>query len=664
VLLSGTPQKIEVHRMSSKAGNLNSWLAIGLPFTVVLVGTTPAFAQMGGMSPGMGGMGRPGGAGAPHEEKEEGPAEVAPDAEEKAPANKGDEASALEQARRRSKVVEVEGYFRVRTDYLYKMNMDQGYNAGGGANPAALPPFPVPAECQIALGQTQGCGDKGLGDGNMRLRVEPTINISDQVRIRSQFDIFDNLILGSTADSLISDVYAPNQTNASTGKATTGQTTSAASTDVLSTTQNSYASSILAKRAWGEIDSEIGSLRFGRMPWHFGRGMYFNRGDCADCDGGTTVDRLMALTTIYGHQLAVAMDFGAQGYHIGYTDLGQKNTGGFPLDLTQKDDVTQFMAAITRIDDDKIWRERIAAGDVVVNYGAQLVYRSQDYTTFSISPQQGSAYSDNGQNSQYTLSGGDYGNSLTKIDALLFIPSIWFKLGWKALTLEFEGNMLAGKLGNAGPLRRDTTSSDQGLSILQAGWVLASQLKLFNDSLFIGFESGGATGDQAELSYDSNGSSYYPYLNYRWKFVPQPAHDKNLNDFHFSPEYHVDEILFRRILGTVSNAIYFKPSIAYWLDLDSRRQNDVGISGSIIYSIAPVPVSTPGNSMNYGVEMDLGLQYRNLRENIYAGATWGVFWPMGALSRSVGSDSQNPLWSHPEDANAAQVIRTFVGIKF
>jgi uncharacterized protein (TIGR04551 family) len=227
--------------------------------------------------------------------------------------------------------------------------------------------------------------------------------------------------------------------------------------------------------------------------------------------------------------------------------------------------------------------------------------------------------------------------------------------------------MLAGKMGNAGPLRLDMTT-DKGLTILQAGFVLASQLKLYNDSLFIGFETGGATGDQAELAYGTNPfsstpSSYYPYLNYRWKFVPQPAGDKRLTDFHFSPEYHVDEILFRRILGTVSNAIYFKPSIAYWMDLDSRKENDVGISGSIIYSIAPVPVSTPGNSMNYGVELDLGLHYRNHRENIFAGATWGIFWPMAALSRPYGS-VDSVLWGTAEDTSAAQVIRTFVGIKF
>ena len=649
--------------MSDKAGKWLPWLATGLPFTLALVGSAPAWAQMGGMGPGMGpGMGHPGGAGAPHEDKEEGPAENAPDAEEKATPAKESDSGYLEQARRRTKVVEFDGYYRMRTDWLHKMNMDQGYN-GAGPVPA-LPPFPTASQCLTASpnagANTIGCPDQSLGNANMRLRIEPTINISDQVRVRSQFDVFDNLILGSTPDSLVNP-YIPNQ---NTG---VGQTSATAPADVLSNTQNSYAASILAKRAWGEIDTELGSLRFGRMPWHFGRGMYFNRGDCADCEGGTTVDRLMMLTTVYGHQLALSLDWGAQGYDLGYTDLGQKNIGGFPLDLTQKDDVTQFTAALTKVDDDRTWRERIASGDVVVNYGAQLVYRSQDYATYSISPASGTPYFNSAQSANVPLSANDLGYSLTNnVNALLFIPSLWFKLGWKALTLEFEGTMLAGKLGNAGPLRVNNTNlNDQGLTILQAGWVLASELRLYSDSLFIGFETGGATGDQAELAGagTSANPSYYPYLNYRWKFVPQPAGDRNLNDFHFSPEYHVDEILYRRILGTVSNAIYFKPSIAYWLDLDSKKEREVGVSGSIIYSLAPVPVSTPGNSVNYGIEMDLGLQYRNLRENIYAGFTWGVFWPMAALSRPYGSVG-DVLWNHPEDANAAQVIRTFVGIRF
>jgi uncharacterized protein (TIGR04551 family) len=650
--------------MSNKAGSFFPRLAAGLPFTLALLSAAPVRAQMGGMGPGMGGMG-PGGMGQPQgarQEKDEGPAEDAPDAEEKATPAKESDVGYLEQARRRTKVVEFDGYYRLRTDYFWKMNLDQGYNPGGsGGGPPALPPFPSPAECMNNLpqgGAMISCRGKGYGNANMRLRVEPTVNISDQVRVRTELDIFDNLMLGSTPDSLINP-YLPDQ------QPTVAQTTAAAPTDVLSNTQNTYGSSILAKRAWGEIDTELGSLRFGRMPWHFGRGMYWNRGECADCEGGTTVDRFMVLTSLYGHQLALSVDFGAQGFHMGYTDLGQKNLGGFPMDLSQKDDASQYMVALTKIDDERTWRERISAGEVALNYGAQVVYRSQDYATFTFSPASGSPYDTSNENSQYPLNANDFGNSITKdVNALLFIPSMWAKLGWKALTLELEATVLAGKLAKAGPLRFGTTMDDQGLRILQAGWVLASQLKLYNDSLFIGFETGGATGDQAELSYDSKRSSfYYPYLNYRWRSVPQPVGDRNLNDFHFSPEYHVDEILFRRIMGTVSNAVYFKPNIAYWLDLDSRKEREVGFSGSVIYSMAMVPVATPGNALNYGVEMDVGLQYRNLRENIYAGLTWGVFWPMAALKRPLVSASQ-PLWGNPEDANASQVVRTFVGIRF
>jgi hypothetical protein len=168
----------------------------------------------------------------------------------------------------------------------------------------------------------------------------------------------------------------------------------------------------------------------------------------------------------------------------------------------------------------------------MVNYGAQLVYRSQDYATFNITPIR-LPYSDAlVKPLEYPLTSTDLGNSITtNVNALLFIPSLWFKLGWKALTLEFEGNMLAARWAMQAPCASTTpTTDDQGLTILQAGWVLASQLKLYNDSLFIGFETGGATGDQAELAYGPNtqvgNSLYYPYLNYRWKFVPQPRGDR------------------------------------------------------------------------------------------------------------------------------------------
>ena len=96
-----------------------------------------------------------------------------------------------------------------------------------------------------------------------------------------------------------------------------------------------------------------------------------------------------------------------------------------------------------------------------------------------------------------------------------------------------------------------------------------------------------------------------------------------------------------------------------------RSETDVGtqlgLSGSFVYSIAQVPVSTPGNALSYGLEMNVGASYRNTAEGFYAGMTWGVLWPMGALNRP------DTLWTVGQgagNATAAQVLRGFLGVKF
>jgi hypothetical protein len=109
-------------------------------------------------------------------------------------------------------------------------------------------------------------------------------------------------------------------------------------------------------------------------------------------------------------------------------------------------------------------------------------------------------------------------------------------------------------------------------------------------------------------------------------------------------------------MGTVTNAIYVKPQAAYWFDLGNTRA--VGLQGAAIYSMAQVPVSTPGNALSYGLETDVGAGYRNTAEGFYAGATWGVFFPLGALNR--GSN-----WPEgAEDASVAQIVRVYMGVKF
>jgi len=624
-----------------------------------------AFAQYGG------GMGAPGGMQPPppmgQEPKEEGPAEEAPE-EEGRPADLEPLAEYAEQNRKKMQIFEVDGYMRFRGDYLHNFFLGQGYSfltsksPSGGSVPG-LPPFPLPTSCPTPMpGQTitnmgppgNTCGQKNTGNGNIRLRLEPTLNVTDQVRVHAQIDVLDNTIMGSTPDSL-AGIPGYNRTPISSTPGAVSPTAlpGVAPVSYLYTTQdppevgqNGFVTSIRAKRAWGEIDSEFGSLRFGRMPWNWGRGIFYNDGGCPDCDVGTTVDRVMALTQLYSHQFAVAWDFGSQGYTVPQLSLGRDSPNGYPYDLGQDDDVLELMASVTHIDPPVTLRERIDRGDVVVNYGLQFVYRNQGQASLpsqvAIAQQQATGMNFYGPQ---PLTREEILQS-TNINATIFTPDLWVKLYYKAFTLEVEAIGMFGKVDQGYPLTLDNAHS---LSISQLGWVAAGELRLYRDALYVGMETGGATGDQAEDPSQ--------YLNYRWSYVQQPAGDYSLHNFHFSPDYHVDEILFRHILGTVNNAVYIKPQVAYWFDLGQTRA--VGLNGSFIYSLAQVPVSTPGNALSYGIEMNVGATYRNSGEGVYGGVTWGVLWPLAALDRP------SDLWNQSAaDATAAQILRIFMGIRF
>jgi uncharacterized protein (TIGR04551 family) len=616
------------------------YLLIAAPLAVLLC-PRPARAQFGGQ-PG-GGMG-PGMNPQPGEEqRDEGPAEAAPDEDTARPTDLEPLSGYSGQQRKLTRIVDLNGYFRLRTDFFHKVNLGQNYVTQGTL--LRPPPFPLPLECPARDG---GCNYNNFGDGNVRLRLEPTINVTNQVRVQTQIDVLDNTMMGSTPDSLVSASRPGDRT----GKAAVGS---------LYTTQdppefgrNGYLSSVRAKRAWGEVDSEFGSLKFGRMPWHFGRGMVYNNGSCQDCEGGTTVDRVIAITQVYGHQLALAWDWGAAGPSMATTDVGRRDLEGPPLDLSQEDDVFELMASLSYLQDERRFRERIDYGELAINYGLQLVYRRQNTEVFQSPTDVTGTPPPNGMATD-TPSRDDLAAGLQTVNALFFQPSIWFKLGWKALTVEFEASAVLGKIDNAGPLVA-MDAAQKKLTLRQLGWVMATELRLYRNALFLGFETGGATGDQAE---NLSGP-----LNYRWKLVQQQVGDTELTDFKFNPDYQVDQVLFRRLLGTVTNAIYVKPSITYWLDLAETRQ--IGFSAALLYSLAPVPVSTPGNSASYGIEADLGLSYRNPGDGFFGGVTYGVLWPMGALDRGILTmgNSINGGFSRTEDAGTSQVLRTFLGIRF
>src|SRR5205823_4417975 len=116
------------------------------------------------------------------------------------------------------------------------------------------------------------------------LRLDPTLNVSEDVRIRMTADIFDNMVLGGTSDAYPGITSNP------------GNPLTAFTQTQLSPSRgfnNAMADSIQLKRAWGEVTTPVGEVRFGRLGSHFGLGILANDGNCLECDSGNNADRLM-----------------------------------------------------------------------------------------------------------------------------------------------------------------------------------------------------------------------------------------------------------------------------------------------------------------------------------------------------------------------------------
>ena len=101
-------------------------------------------------------------------------------------------------------IFEMHGYLRVRAELFH------GFALGRLDNPSVAL-WPQPADNSYTdLGGTPHavhlcgdshiapCDDKTQAGANMRFRINPELHISDNLRILSQIDMLDNLVLGST----------------------------------------------------------------------------------------------------------------------------------------------------------------------------------------------------------------------------------------------------------------------------------------------------------------------------------------------------------------------------------------------------------------------------------------------------------------------------------
>jgi len=532
--------------------------------------------------------------------------------------------------KRKLELLTLDGYFRVRPDLFYNFDLRRNPDSSGHT---------------LFVSSPASSAEHTIAGVNMRLRLEPTINISEDVRLRMQIDGLDNVVMGTTPEYAFSRsdranfaIFSESQVPPVSGL-------------------NAVRDSIALKRVYGEVTTPVGVVRFGRMGSQWGLGMTHGDGNCPDCDFGDTVDRIQFVTQpLPGIFVTPMIDFNSEG-----PTSARFGEPGQPVDLTQSDDTHSYVLAIAKRDTDQQARARLENGQAVVNGGLHLTYRSQHSDPVGWFAQ---AFSSEGGNST------GFGYALR--DSWLVIPDLWVKYETKQLRVEVEAAGRLGTIGRVGGLHGLPLDDQSSLSILAIGAVAQAEYRILDGKLRFGAEVGFASGDQAPgmgVFPSRNGSGTNGFTAQGDIDGPQfncaptgGCSDGSIRNFLFNRDYRVDLILWRELIGGVTDALYAKPSVDYEL------ADGLHIQGAAIYSRAIYAESTPAyvshdvnptaaNDAGLGLEFDGRVRYET-DDGFFAMVQAGILFPLGGLSNmgAVG-ETVTPL----ENATA---FRAALGVHF
>jgi uncharacterized protein (TIGR04551 family) len=479
--------------------------------------------------------------------------------------------------------IQVDGFLRVRGDWLHNLDLDRG------TTPSGRPLFAVP------LAAPRG---QDLFVADMRLRTDVAIYAPfAAAAVKVRIDVIDDLVFGSTP------VLSPGTGNAPTPAATPGQLPSTL---------------LRVKRAYGEVLTPVGYFAAGRMGNMWGLGMLANGGDCLDCNLGDQADRVAFVTSVVGHLWALAFDWSAVG-PTQYRRDGQRQ-----LILDPSSDVRSLSFALMNVKDDHTRKRRRVAGRWSVEYGLLASYRWQDNDV----PE---AYLPLAQPRPLQATG------VMRRGYKAGVFDAWLRLQGPAFLLEAEAAVLAAEVEQPslypGVLLRDRVRS------LQAGGALETQFGAPDARFVGGVNLGFASGDPAPGfgAFPPAGSTATPgELDAPQVDIPR---DTRLDNFRFHPDYRVDRILFAEIIGTVTDAWYVRPwARARIVDFRSA-QLAARLQGTFTRAI--YASSTPGNDAALGLEVHAALTWES-KDGFDVLAEYAVLFPFAGLDNPAQSLTAQP----------------------
>jgi len=471
---------------------------------------------------------------------------------------------------------------------------------------------------------------------NVRLRYDGVIHLGASLGIHLGLDALDNLVMGSSPESGLAW---------QDGLWLDGQAPPSSSGD-------SFRDSLRVRQLFGtwRVMNWL-DVSGGRMNDHFGLGTQRNWGACEDCGRATLVDGVRMAGTL----MKMNLEFGLETAVTGATDENPAEAMGQPLDLSEQDDVSTVVFRVGQGSDHR--RAIYGAAPVVPVGGFELDWQFFTSSTEQIvsSSEPSEAALGSACETERVTAGGVTSQpldcwELVPRGATLWRPGMWTRARWRpdhetSVRVEAEASGLFGDL--AAVQRLDGSQSD---AKSLAGFGVALETEVVTATWGFGVDAGFATGDNGRYLGYLDGQNLAE-TGEDLEADQRTLDDGELTSFWFNRDYHVDLILFQRVLGGVTNAVYAKPWVSgVLLDTETAK---LGARLDVLYAAAARPSGTPGLGKHYGVEID-GRVTLELPQGFEFELAGGLLLPMDALQgRATG-----------EAAESATLVRGLLSWRF
>lgn len=522
------------------------------------------------------------------------------------------------------------GYFRFRADFFHNGHLGTvipGVRKSGTSGiPAPLTENAINNEDPDVSAQVGTEDAKTIGGANIRLRYSPTLHVSESLRVKATFDILDNLVLGSTPD------FDGNLARPDVPLVAFAQTQAPPSDG-----RNGFRDAIRVKEAYGEFQPAF-LVRVGRMASNWGLGILANSGDQIDDDFGDYADRAMLVFKMFDVYVAGAWDY----LYSGAITDDPSQAFGQPKDLGGADDASQYVLSffqrpLSAVERQKRRVDTYERFKPSFDWGLYAVYRTQEFDLDTVAYQ---TWQNSGGAGTYDQLG------LVTRGAWAVIPDLWLRYEqrfdfFSGLRVELEVASIFGSIDN---VNNEIGGEESGRDIQQLG--LALEVQYDTNQLSLGLDGGFASGDTAEG---------FGVLDRNTLSEQDGSPNRDVTAFKFDRDYQVDLLLFREVIGTVTNAFYIKPWISY--DLFDSPEDTLGIRLDLLYAQALEPEATPGNEAFLGFESDLRLFFHN-KAGFMLDIEAGLLLPGGALNYRPVDNANN------RDAELAFTLQGRLSVKY